>query len=124
MGRNGSRRGAKLLVPGNEHDTDLTSQHDNDSAFGDSLASSTTSLRSAITKYQFEHGRRYHAYRAGRKEETRRASLGIMADTDGQITLFRMMRSVRLDTNDKSVTDRCRMNSIEWTWTTTYLVSW
>ncbi|ERF76119.1 hypothetical protein EPUS_01452 [Endocarpon pusillum Z07020] len=40
-------------------------EYDNDSAFGESLASSTTSLRSAVTKYEFEHGRRYHAYKAG-----------------------------------------------------------
>nr|POF12820.1 secondary metabolism regulator lae1 [Quercus suber] len=43
--------------------------HDeHDSTFGgdrDSLASSSTSLMSAITRYQFEHGRRYHAYQAG-----------------------------------------------------------
>ena len=39
-----------------------------DSAFGDgssTLESTTSSLRSAITKYEFENGRRYHAYKAG-----------------------------------------------------------
>lgn len=38
------------------------------STFGgdrESIASSTTSLQSAVTKYTFEHGRRYHAYNAG-----------------------------------------------------------
>ena len=44
-------------------------EHEIDSAFGgseaDSLASSTSSIRSEITKYHFEHGRRYHAYKAG-----------------------------------------------------------
>ena len=43
--------------------------HDHDSTFGgsrNSLASSSTSLRSAVTRYQFEHGRRYHAYQAGK----------------------------------------------------------
>jgi trans-aconitate methyltransferase len=43
---------------------------DQDSTFGDgdssTGASTTTSIRSAITKYEFEHGRRYHAYKAGR----------------------------------------------------------
>lgn len=44
-------------------------QPDHDSTFGGSrasLASSSTSLESAITAYQFEHGRRYHAYQAGK----------------------------------------------------------
>ncbi|KJX97648.1 methyltransferase like protein [Zymoseptoria brevis] len=43
--------------------------NDHDSTFGGdraSLASSSTSLISAITKYQFEHGRRYHGYQAGK----------------------------------------------------------
>lgn len=31
--------------------------------YRDSLASSSTSLISAVTKYQFEHGRRYHGCR-------------------------------------------------------------
>ena len=42
--------------------------HEHDSTFGgdrDSLATSSTSLRSAMTRYQYEHGRRYHAYQAG-----------------------------------------------------------
>jgi ubiquinone/menaquinone biosynthesis C-methylase UbiE len=43
---------------------------DQDSTFGDGNCSTggstTTSIRSAITKYEFEHGRRYHAYKAGR----------------------------------------------------------
>lgn len=41
---------------------------DHDSTFGgdrDSLASSSTSLQSAITRYRFYQGRRYHAYQAG-----------------------------------------------------------
>lgn len=44
-------------------------QADHDSTFGGSrasLASSSTSLESAVTNYQFEHGRRYHAYQAGK----------------------------------------------------------
>ncbi|KAK2803770.1 hypothetical protein FQN51_003000 [Onygenales sp. PD_10] len=37
---------------------------DLDSAFGDT-SSTTASLTSSILKYQYENGRRYHAYRAG-----------------------------------------------------------
>lgn len=44
--------------------------HDVDSTLGDGSSSTggstTTSIKSAITKYEFEHGRRYHAYKAGR----------------------------------------------------------
>ncbi|KAF2723098.1 S-adenosyl-L-methionine-dependent methyltransferase [Polychaeton citri CBS 116435] len=42
--------------------------YEHDSTFGGdraSLASSSTSLQSAITAYPFENGRRYHAYKAG-----------------------------------------------------------
>ncbi|MCJ1260617.1 hypothetical protein MMC22_000479 [Lobaria immixta] len=35
-----------------------------DSTFGDE-ESYTTSIESSITAYKYEHGRRYHAYRAG-----------------------------------------------------------
>ncbi|KFY88679.1 hypothetical protein V498_06694 [Pseudogymnoascus sp. VKM F-4517 (FW-2822)] len=38
---------------------------DTDSAYGDSVASSSTSLASSITRYQYENGRRYHAYKQG-----------------------------------------------------------
>lgn len=44
-------------------------EHEHDSTFGgdrESLASSSTSLRSAATKFQFENGRRYHGYQAGK----------------------------------------------------------
>lgn len=41
-----------------------------DSTFGDGSSStggsSTTSIKSAITKYKYENGRRYHAYKEGR----------------------------------------------------------
>ncbi|KAL9131008.1 MAG: hypothetical protein Q9217_000950 [Psora testacea] len=47
-------------------DTD-TSSETGDSAFEDLDAESyTASLTSSITAYQHEHGRRYHAYQAGR----------------------------------------------------------
>ncbi|KAI9783245.1 MAG: hypothetical protein M1839_004085 [Geoglossum umbratile] len=36
-----------------------------DSAYGDEVASYTTSLSSSVTNYQYENGRRYHGYRAG-----------------------------------------------------------
>ncbi|GIZ38675.1 hypothetical protein CKM354_000208400 [Cercospora kikuchii] len=42
---------------------------DHDSTFGgdrESVASSSTSMSSAVTRYQFENGRRYHAYQAGK----------------------------------------------------------
>lgn len=38
---------------------------DNDSALGDDKASSTTSLNDSVFNYQYENGRRYHAFRAG-----------------------------------------------------------
>ncbi|KAK3675479.1 hypothetical protein LTR78_004562 [Recurvomyces mirabilis] len=41
---------------------------EHDSTFGGSrasLASSSTSLQSAVTRYEYEHGRRYHGYQAG-----------------------------------------------------------
>lgn len=43
-------------------------EYDHDSTFGgdrESLASSSTSLHSEVTRYQYENGRRYHGYRAG-----------------------------------------------------------
>lgn len=36
---------------------------ENDSAVGESIASSTTSLNSSIMKYREENGRTYHAYK-------------------------------------------------------------
>ncbi|ETN44930.1 uncharacterized protein HMPREF1541_09805 [Cyphellophora europaea CBS 101466] len=38
---------------------------DQDSTYGTSIASDTTSLKSHILNYRFEHGRRYHAYKEG-----------------------------------------------------------
>jgi len=38
---------------------------DADSAYGDELASYTTSLSSSVTNYKYENGRRYHAFRQG-----------------------------------------------------------
>ncbi|PGH23935.1 hypothetical protein AJ80_01997 [Polytolypa hystricis UAMH7299] len=38
---------------------------DTDSTLGDDNASSTASLTSSVLNYQYENGRRYHAYRAG-----------------------------------------------------------
>ncbi|RMX81812.1 hypothetical protein D0869_06528 [Hortaea werneckii] len=51
------------------HTMEADEQNDHDSTFGGSrasLASSSTSLESAITNYQYEHGRRYHGYQAGK----------------------------------------------------------
>lgn len=39
---------------------------DNDSAMGESIASSTASLTPSVAEYEHQHGRRYHAFRAGR----------------------------------------------------------
>ena len=56
-----------------EAQTDTTDTTDTSSDTGDSALGSeydpstyTASLTSSITAYQFEHGRRYHAYQAGR----------------------------------------------------------
>ncbi|KAF2802298.1 S-adenosyl-L-methionine-dependent methyltransferase [Mytilinidion resinicola] len=38
---------------------------DTDSAFGDDAESYTTSLKSSITNYKYENGRRYHAFKDG-----------------------------------------------------------
>ena len=60
--------GAAALLP--DHSTQEEYDHDGDgdrdSAYGESLyASDTASITSAITKYRYENGRRYHAYRDG-----------------------------------------------------------
>ena len=39
--------------------------NDSDSAYGSSLASTSASLADSITNYQYENGRRYHAYKEG-----------------------------------------------------------
>lgn len=38
---------------------------DIDSAYGDDTESQTTSLKSSVTQYVYENGRRYHSYRSG-----------------------------------------------------------
>jgi hypothetical protein len=49
-----------------DHDHAHNGDSDRDSAYGESLhASDTASISSAITKYRYENGRRYHAYRDG-----------------------------------------------------------
>jgi hypothetical protein len=60
------------LVPGgtasqpNQEEIDHDGDSDRDSAYGESLhASDTASITTAITKYRYENGRRYHAYRDG-----------------------------------------------------------
>ena len=45
-----------------EVDQDL---EETDSAFGDSVSTASTSLRSSVLKYEWKHGRRYHGYQAG-----------------------------------------------------------
>jgi hypothetical protein len=44
-------------------------RHEHDSTFGgdrESIASSSTSLSSAMRQYEYENGRRYHSYQAGK----------------------------------------------------------
>lgn len=50
-----------------EHTSDGSdlSDDDNDSTMGESIASSTISLSPSVVEYQHQHGRRYHAFRAG-----------------------------------------------------------
>ena len=40
-----------------------TDDYESDEAFGESIASSTTSVNSSIMKYREENGRTYHAYK-------------------------------------------------------------
>lgn len=47
-------------------DDPYQSDDDNDSAMGESIASSTCSLSPSVAQYEYQHGRRYHAFRAGR----------------------------------------------------------
>jgi len=50
----------------NQEEIDHDGDSDQDSAYGESLhASDTASITTAITKYRYENGRRYHAYRDG-----------------------------------------------------------
>lgn len=46
-------------------DEDYDVDNDTDSAYGESIESDSCSLVSSITRYRFENGRRYHAYRDG-----------------------------------------------------------
>ncbi|KAI1624378.1 S-adenosyl-L-methionine-dependent methyltransferase [Exophiala viscosa] len=44
----------------------MANETDADSAYGDSIFSDTTSLSSSVMNYQYENGRRYHSYKAGK----------------------------------------------------------
>ncbi|KAH0536012.1 hypothetical protein FGG08_007095 [Glutinoglossum americanum] len=46
-------------------EADQVAAADDDSSYGDALGSFTTSLKSSVTNYQYENGRRYHAFRSG-----------------------------------------------------------
>ncbi|KAK3334231.1 methyltransferase domain-containing protein [Cercophora scortea] len=46
-------------------EVDRNLDDDNDSALGDSVSTYTSSLASSVIDYPIEHGRQYHAYRAG-----------------------------------------------------------
>ncbi|OWT42677.1 TAM domain methyltransferase [Pochonia chlamydosporia 170] len=39
--------------------------NDDDSTFGEAPSNASTSIRSSITRYEWKHNRRYHAYQAG-----------------------------------------------------------
>jgi len=44
----------------------MATESDADSAYGDSVFSNTTSLASSVLNYEYENGRRYHSYKAGK----------------------------------------------------------
>lgn len=44
----------------------MAAESDTDSAYGESVHSETTSLASSVLDYQYENGRRYHSYQAGK----------------------------------------------------------
>jgi SAM-dependent methyltransferase len=47
-------------------EVDTTPLDDGDSSYGDDgVSSASTSLRSSVLRYEWKHGRRYHAYQAG-----------------------------------------------------------
>ncbi|EAS30656.3 methyltransferase [Coccidioides immitis RS] len=52
-------------MDGNHSDIAVDSVQDSDSAYGDDSGSEYTSLKSSITNYRYENGRRYHAFHAG-----------------------------------------------------------
>src|SRR5437660_11042828 len=49
-------------LPGNTLHIEID---DSDETLGNELASSTVSLQSSLLKFEFENGRRYHAYKSG-----------------------------------------------------------
>ncbi|KAH6672371.1 S-adenosyl-L-methionine-dependent methyltransferase [Halenospora varia] len=54
------------IAPATALEAEADDHHDTDSALGDSIASSTTSIGSSILKYREENGRTYHAYKDGK----------------------------------------------------------
>lgn len=72
-----SSLGSKTLSrarPGTAGDpSDIPSAHhpgsiimnDDDSTFGEAPSNASTSIRSSVTRYEWKHGRRYHAYQSG-----------------------------------------------------------
>ncbi|KAL2141317.1 hypothetical protein VTI28DRAFT_2551 [Corynascus sepedonium] len=63
-------RAGVVVPPANneEHvEVDVPEQEDDDSAYeDDGLSSASTSLKSSVLRYEWKHGRRYHAYQAGK----------------------------------------------------------
>jgi len=48
------------------HDGTIEVDDETDSAYGDDIASETTSLNSSILEHKYENGRTYHSYKAGK----------------------------------------------------------
>ena len=49
-----------------DDDDDDDDDNDNDSAIGTDVSSETQTLNSQVTRFEFENGRRYHSFQAGR----------------------------------------------------------
>ena len=90
-----------------EAQSDDTSSDTDDSGIGSEYdpSSYTASLTSSITAYQYEHGRRYHAYQAGKPANDKsRCSL----DNMGLIESIRMTVIVLSTDNDTDIVHTIR----------------
>lgn len=60
----------ELVIHDERNDTEQShtssTDSDQDSTFGNSTTSLHTSVKSFVTRYPYEHGRRYHAFKAGK----------------------------------------------------------
>lgn len=73
---------ADLLVEVDPNNDSSDRSDDNDSLYSSGAESATTSISSSVFNYQYENGRRYHAYRAGKyiipNDETEQDRLDMM----------------------------------------------